>query len=328
MPGKIDLWSMSDLTTPWTIRVVATLRIAEHVKAGVTQIDKLAEVAGCDRDTLDRVLGHLVEQGVFEEPRPGTLELNDAAAQLLESPLQLGLDLDGFGGRMAGAWNGLLSTVRTGTCAYSDVFGLPFWEDLDAHPAIGASFDNLMGPGGHGAPSPQVLIEDDWDSVHVVADIGGGSGSLLAAVLSEHSDLRGVLVDLPRAVAASATTFAEAGVSDRVTTVGQSFFEALPSADLYLLKSILADWPDAEAATILRRCGEAARENGARIVVLGSVSAPGEEKGEADLLMLVLLGGKQRTLEEFEQLAADAGLSVSASGQLPSGGFAVECRPA
>src|SRR6266487_191403 len=108
-------------------------------------------------------------------------------------------------------------------------------------------------------------------------------------------------------------------------TVGQSFFDPLPAgADLYLLKSILTDWPDREAQLILSRCAEAARPSG-RIVILGGVSP--DDRADPQLLMMVLLGSKDRTLTEFGALAKKALLQVQAAGRLPSGRFAVECRP-
>ena len=146
-----------------------------------------------------------------------------------------------------------------------------------------------MGPSGHGIPDPQVLLTPDWASVQSVVDVGGGTGTLLAEVLRAQPHLHGTLVDLPRTVARSAETFRAAGVSERVTTIGQSFFEPLPAgADLYLLKNVLGDWPDAEAAAILRRCAAAAHPAG-RVIVLGGVS-PDSEAGapSPELLMLVL----------------------------------------
>ncbi|KAA2265853.1 hydroxyneurosporene methyltransferase [Solihabitans fulvus] len=307
--------------------MVATLRIAEHIADGTTDVDKLAAAAGCDQDVLHRVLGHLVSRGVFAEPAPGQFALNEAARGLLDPALVLGLDLDGFGGRMAHAWGSLLTAARTGRPAYDTVFGRPFWADLDAHPDIAASFDALMGPAGHGEPDPEVLLDGDWDAVRTVVDVGGGTGTLLAGVLRARPATTGILIDLPRTVARAAGTFDSAGVAGRATTPGGSFFDPLPAgADLYLLKSVLADWPDAEAAAILRRCAEAVSRTG-RVVVLGGVT-PGAAAGESDLLMMVLLGGRQRTLAEFAELAARAGLAVTASGRQPSGRYVVECRPA
>jgi hypothetical protein len=317
-----DLFELSDLSTPWSIHVVATLRVADHIAAGTTQIDDLAAAAGCDADALSRVLRHLVGRGVFTQPAPGRFALNDTARQLLGA--RLGFDLDGIGGRMAYAWGGLLSAVRTGRPAYQEVFGRPFWDDLEAHPEVAASFDALMGPPGHGTPDPDVLVDGDWHDVHHVVDVGGGTGALLAEVLRAHPHVRGTLVDLPRVVAGAGDLFD--GVADRVTTVGQSFFDPLPAgADLYLLKSVLTDWPDPEAGQILRRCAEAARPAG-RIAVLNGVSPDGDEPSP-DLLMLVLVGGKQRTLTQFRTLAGAAGLEIHNAGRNAAGRYIVSCRP-
>ncbi len=290
--------------------------------AGRNAIEDLASACGADAGALARLLRQLISKGVFEEPEPGRFVLNEAARGLLDEGLRMGLDLDGFGGRMARAWTSLLPAVRTGRAAYAEVHGRGFWEDLDAHPGIAAEFDELMGP-GHGPQDPRVLIaEADWDRVRTVVDVGGGTGTLLAAVLRAHPGVSGTLVDLPRTVARSAPVFEAAGVSDRASTVGQSFFDPLPAgADVYLLKSVLADWPDAEARRILRRCAEAARPKG-RVVILNGVG-PGDREAP-DLLMLVLVGGKGRTLAGFRQLAAEAGLEVRAAAPV-AGRFLVEC---
>jgi 2,7-dihydroxy-5-methyl-1-naphthoate 7-O-methyltransferase len=324
LAGDTDLWSLSDLCTPWCVHVVATLQIADRIEAGVTGIDALAAASKCDATSLHRVLRHLAGNGLFDEPSPGVFALNDAARGLLHAGARIGFDLDGFGGRMAYAWGSLLAAVRTGAPAYHTIFGRPFWEDLEAHPEIAAAFDALMGP-GHGTPDPEVLVTGGWESVRTVVDVGGGTGSLLAEILRARPGVRGVLVDLPGTVARSADLFQAAGVADRVTTAAQSFFEPLPpGGDLYLLKNVLADWPDREATAILRRCADAARPAG-RLVVLGGVSPDENGPASAALLMMVLVGGKERTLAEFRELAGAAGLEVHAARRQESGRFVVEC---
>jgi 2,7-dihydroxy-5-methyl-1-naphthoate 7-O-methyltransferase len=318
-----DLEALSDLCTPWCIRVVATLRIAEHVAAGSTDIDQLAAAAGCHADALHHVLGHLVGKGVFEERAPGRFALNDAARGLLD-PSRF-LDLEGVGGRFAGAWATLLAYTRTGAPGYAEVFGLPFWEDLAAHPDIAASFDALMGPAGHGTPDADIPVTGGWESVRTVVDVGGGTGAMLAEILRARRHVHGTLVDYPGTVARSAEIFQAAGVAGRVTTVGQSFFDPLPpGADLYLLRKVLNDWPDRETTAILRRCAEAARPGG-RVVVLGGVAAADTPRRLT--IEMVLLGGRNNTLAEFRGLAREAGLEVSAAERQPSGSFVVECRP-
>ncbi len=316
---------MSDLCTPWCIHVAVTLRIAEHLSAGIDRIGPLAAAAECDSYVLQRLLQHLVGRGVFTEPEPGRFALNQAARSLLDPATRLGLDLNGIGGRMAYAWGTLPTYVRTGNPGYHEVFGLPFWEDLDAHPDVAASFDALIGPLGHGSPNPHFEITGGWEAIHTVVDVGGGTGAMLAEILCAHSHLRGTLVDQPKTVARSAEILHSAGVADRAGAVGQSFFDLLPpGADLYLLRGVLNDWPDREAAAILKRCAEAARPRG-RVVVLKSVGEDGSGRGLT--IEMVLLAGKHRTVAEFQGLARSAGLEIVAAGRQPSGYFVVECRP-
>jgi SAM-dependent methyltransferase len=262
--------AMSDLRTPWCIHVAATLRIAEHISAGTTDVPGLAEWATCDAAALHRVLTHL---------------------------------------------------------AYHELYGRPFWEDLDAHPDIAASFDALIGPVGHGTPNASFEIEGGWAAVRTVVDVGGGTGALLAELLRLHPHLRGTLVDLPRAVARASDIFRASGVSERAVTVGQSFFDPLPArADVYLLKSVLNDWPDPEAIRLLTRCAEAARPAG-RVVVLSGVSDTSEGPRGIEIEM-VLCGGQHRTLDRFRDLARAASLEVAVAERQSSGYFVVECRPA
>ena len=320
---KVDFWSLADLCTPWCLHVAATLRIANHLDSGIEQIHDLAAAASCDQGVLHAVMGHLVKKGVFEEPLPGRFQLNEAARELLHPMVQATLDLDGIGGRFAHAWSTLLPFTRTGSPTYEQLFGRPFFNDLAAHPKLAADFDLLIGPAGHGTPSPDFTISGGWEAIRTVADVGGGTGAMLAELLRAHPHLKGILIDQPQTVARAAQLFEAAGVSERVTTAGQSFFDPLPqSVDLYLLRGIINDWPDREAQLILRNCATAARPNG-RIVVLKSVLPDGSPK---DLTIeMLLLGGKPRDVSEFTALAHQSGLAVVGAGQ-QADYFVVECR--
>jgi len=323
----VDLEKMLDLATPWCLRVAATLRIPEHIAAGHTGIADLAAAAGCDPDALHAVLGHLVSQGVFTEASPGRFACNQAAEQLVSVPF---LDLAGIGGRMARSWGTLLDYVRTGQPAYQQVFGRPFWEDLAAHPLIGAEFDALMGPAGHGVPDYDIELSDGWAAVRTVVDDGGGTGAMLASLLRRHPRARGILVDLPGTVARAGELIESFGVAGWVTVAGQSFFDPLPAgADLYLLKSVLNDWPDEPTVAILGRCAEAARTartaRTASIAVLGGVAA--DEAPRPLGIDMLVAGGKTSTLSQFTELARRAGLDVIAARTQSSGRYVVECRP-
>jgi 2,7-dihydroxy-5-methyl-1-naphthoate 7-O-methyltransferase len=318
----VDLERMLDLATPWCLHVAATLRIPEHIAAGHAGITDLAAAAGCDPDALHAVLGHLVSQGVFTEESPGRFACNRAAEQLASTPF---LNLDGIGGRMAHTWGTLLDYVRTGQPAYQQVFGRPFWQDLAVHPRIGAEFDALMGPAGHGVPDFDIELSDGWEAVRTVVDVGGGTGAMLASLLRRHPHTRGILVDLPGTVARASEIIESFGVGDRMAVEGQSFFDPLPAgAELYLLKNVLNDWPDEPTVAILGRCAEAAHPTTA-IAILGGVSA--DEALRSLGIDMLVAGGKTNTLAQFTELARRAGLDVIAARTQSSGRFVVECRP-
>ncbi|MGH9672010.1 MAG: methyltransferase [Bryobacteraceae bacterium] len=243
----------------------------------------------------------------------------------------------------------MLTYLRTGTPAYQEIFGRPFWEDLDAHPEIAESFDNgtfwrtdawgvldahpeiaesfdrLMGPEGHGVPDPEIPLTGGWEALRSVVDVGGGTGAMLAEILRARPWIHGTLIDLPRTVASATELFRSAGLTGRVTVIGQSFFDRLPAgADLYMLRGVLNDWPDRDAAAILRRCAAAARPGG-RVMVLKSVGPEAPAPGLP--IEMLLLGGRHRTIAEFRVLANQSGLEVVAAGRGETGQFAVECRP-
>ena len=323
---------LMDLVTPMALRVAATLRLADFMPDdGVGEgadLGDLAERAGADPDALARMLRHLVQHGVFTEPRPGQFAANQTAAMLRAGQPGAGwLDLDGFGGRMDLAFTGLAHTVRTGEPAWEQVFGQTFWAYLDGNPEIGASFDAIMAVD---AGSAAVADGYDWTTVRHVADIGGGTGTLIAEVLRRHPQLHGTLAELPETAARARPYLAGLGLDDRCEVVGQSFFDPLPTgADAYLLSRVIHDWDDAAAIAILRRCAEAAGSAGRVLVIESHSAADGDSAAfaEMNLRMLVLAGGRERTIDHYSALAATAGLHVTAVHDLTERHVIIECVP-
>jgi hypothetical protein len=322
-----DLSALSDVVLAWAVRVAATLRVADHIAAGHTRLHDLAHRAGADPDALGRLLRYLARRGIFWEPSLGRFALTEAALVLKDdhpSGAREFLDLDGIGSRLIGAWAGLLETVRTGRPGYAVVFGRPFWEDIAADPQLSASFDALLGA-GHAEQHAAVAVAYPWDRTPRVVDVGGGTGALLIEILRTHRGVRGTLVDLPGPAAGAREAFATAGLADRTEVVAQSFFDPLPrGGDAYVVSSVIDDWPDREATAILRRCAEAAAP-ARRVIVVGEGIDDDRISTEADLLMLVLVGGRGRTLAELRALAEAAGLSVEAVHDTTAGRRIVEC---
>jgi hypothetical protein len=163
-----------------------------------------------------------------------------------------------------------------------------------------------------------------------VVDVGGGTGGLLAGLLLADDRLRGTLVELPAAAQRARDRFVMEGLSTRCSVVEGSFFDPLPPGEpLYVLAQVLHDWPDEQAATILRRWAEASPSDG-RVILVERVldeQTPSLEHLAMDLRMLVLFGSHERSGGEFAALAADAGLRLRRVTPAGSGLSLVELAP-
>ncbi|MFH0520359.1 methyltransferase [Streptomyces sp. M41] len=319
---------MSNLVTPMALRVAATLRLVDHLRAGTTSADALAEATGADPDALSRLMRHLAAAGVLEETRPGhygPTRVGELLADGHPARQRSWLDLDQAVGRADLTFLHLLEAVRTGRPQYEGHYGKPFWTDLSDDDALGASFDALMTTREDAAFAAPVAAYD-WSRARQVLDVGGAPGGLLTAILRAAPEAHGTLLDLPGAAGRARERIAEAGLGDRVDVVAGDFFDELPvSADVVLLSFVLLNWSDPEALRILARCRAALRPGG-RIVLLERAEAPAGGTRTSDLYfsvldmrMLVFLGGRVRTDDEWYRLADAAGLDVvSKTGPLVS----------
>jgi hypothetical protein len=304
---------MADLATPMAIRVAATLRVADHLADGRRTARAIADAAGVHAGALDRVLRHLVTVGVFTVDGDGAYTATPLGEQMRDdhpAGRRRWLDINGGVGRGDLCFVDLEHTVRTGESAYAVRYGTNFWDDLEADPALAASFAALMNQ--HLARDNTGIADAyDWAGLGHLVDVGGGNGALLALLLQAHPGLTGTLVDLPSASAAAVHRFAAAGLSDRASVVSGSFFDPLPAgAGGYLLSAIIHDWDDEPAVAILRRCAEAAGGMGT-VLVVEAVGADGEAVNTAmDLRMLAYHAGRERPLSELAVLADRAGLAV------------------
>lgn len=309
------LWSLADLVTPMAVRVAATLRLADHITQGSCTAAGLAGAEDVDPGALDRVLRHLVAVGVLSQDDPGQYALTALGETLRDdhpSGLRAVLDLESAIGRAELSSVHLLHSVRTGEACFPVMFGRGFWDDLASDPARTASYDAQMGV-DVAAWAPKIIDAYDWGSLRHVVDVGGGSGTLLAALLRAHPTLRGTVFEQPATAERARQTLTDSGFADRSTVVSGSFFGPLPEgADGYVLSAILHDWDDEAARAILRRCAEAAGHAG-RVFVVEKTGSDGESpRTEMDLRLLAYFGGRERGVTELTPLAADAGLQVEA----------------
>lgn len=313
------------------LHVAATLGIADLLKDGPKTVEDLAQATDTDTSALSRLLRALASVGVFRD-EDGSVHLtplaehlrSDVPGSLRAWAMHIGQSYFWTG------WDHLLDSVRTGSPAFAALHGMSPWEYRKAHPDADAIFNAAM-TGMAAGVSDAVVDAYDFSQIDVLVDVGGGQGALLTAILAANPRLQGILFDQPHVLSEAEAFLAHADVASRCRVVNGSFFDSVPAgADAYILKSIIHDWDDASAVRILRVCREAMAARG-KVLLVEHVIGRGNDRDPAkymDLNMLVMLGGRERTADEFGTLFSEAGLSLTRVVPTRSGFNVVEAARA
>lgn len=311
--------------------VLTRLGIPDLLAQGPADAATIASATGTHAATLYRLLRTLAAAGVLHEDETQRFSLTAAGAYLASDHPE---SLAGWVAvidrpAMREAWANLEHSVRTGENAFKALNGEDIWEWRHREPKEEATFNRGMAALSAGVGSA-VAKAFNFEHAAMVADIGGGSGALLAAILVEHPHLRGILFDQP-SVVAHADHLERAGVANRCEIVGGSFFDGVPSgADVYLMKAILHDWEDAEAWAILRAIRSVIPPTGTLLVVERVIGPPNEDlEGKlSDMHMLVMPGGRERTADEWRALLDGGGFVLDDIRVMPVAWQVIVGRPA
>jgi hypothetical protein len=313
------------------IHVAAVLGIADFVRDRSCSVEDIAAAVGANEGALYRLLRALGAVGVVHEEDGRHFSLTDMGACLRSDAPESVAPWAVFIGQASyrAAWGALLHSVRTGENAFRHVYGEDVWSYRARNPDVSAAFDSAMTALSRSV-TVAVLSAYDFSPFTTIVDVGGGRGALLAAILAQHPQARGVLFDQPHVVAGAAEVLDASGVAGRCDTVGGSFFDSVPGgADAYLLKYIIHDWEDEPASAILQTCRRAMRAD-SRLLVIERVIGPPNEGAPAkfsDLNMLVSPGGLERTGEEFASLLEAAGLRLTQVKPTIAGVSILEATP-
>jgi SAM-dependent methyltransferase len=294
--------------------------------------DDLASALKLSAPHLDRFLRGLVTQGICAEQGDGSYALGPLGRSLhSDSPSRLAHKVAIVVEQYWLPWAQLLHTVRSGEPAFEHVFGTDVWAWRNENFKGGDAFAAYLAGETFGAATP-IVAALDVTGVRTVADLGGGHGGLIAAILKAYPDLSGILFDLPETLIGAKEFLKTHDVDKRVTLAGGDFLAEVPvEADLYLLKSVLQHWDDAAARAILESCREAMPAQ-AKLVVIERLSPKLASDDPAaamlDLHMMVITGGRVRTADDFKRLLTDAGLALSHVAPTSSGLSLLEAIPA
>jgi hypothetical protein len=209
------------------------------------------------------------------------------------------------GGGIYEAWSGFIDSVRTGKPAFDQIHGCSIWEFMRRHPAQAAVFNEFM-RNAQVAMTPAATAAYDWSRFAVIADIGGGIGGQLVDILNAFPSCKGILFDQPDVIARAAP-------DERIERVAGDFFERVPEgADAYIMRWVIHDWADSEAVAILKTVRAAVKPDSRVILIEFTLPETSEYAygKTADLTMLALTGGQERTATEYRQLLDRVGLEV------------------
>jgi hypothetical protein len=305
---------------------ITRLEVPERLAAEPLLVAELATAVGADQDALWRVLRLVADHQIVtvEGDRVG---LTDRGRLLCpDHPASLSAAFATVG--TADVVHGLTETLRTGRAAAPAVLGMPYWDYLAAHPHQQALFDRSM------VQRAQVLSLAcvpvlDWPTSATIADIAGGIGTLLAAVLEAAPGARGILVEQPQVLERARPFLERHGVADRCVLYSGDLFAPPPPADLYLLASVLHDWDDTHAARILAALGRrATSDTRLRIfeMLLPTDASPHRAKMSDVLMLLMFDGARERTVGHYRDLLEDTGWQLEQVVASPGPMSIIEAR--
>ena len=296
------------------IYVAAKLGIADQLSDGPKTLDELAHATSANAATLRLLLHALSTIDIFAETADGRFSLTPLASYLCSdtpySQRGWALSQAQVGYR---AWAELLHTVTSGQPAFEQVFGASYYDYMAQHPEAAAEWDHSMDQTARdwlGA----LAASYDFAPMRTIVDVGGGHGAALANILKDIPTMRGILFDLPHVVAGAGSLLAEAGVAERCEVIGGDMFAEVPSGgDAYLIARVLFNWDDQHALALLQSCRRAMAPR-AKLLVIDIVDADADKPKVAafgDLNLLLLFGGRQRTVSEFHALFDSAGFAIT-----------------
>jgi orsellinic acid C2-O-methyltransferase len=299
------------------IYVAAKLGIADLLATGPKTSAALAQATNTHAPSLFRLMRFLTVLGLCEQVGVATFALTPAGEPLREG-------VAGSARRMAiwyaeqfwPAWGNLLESVRTGRSGFDLIAGKKGSDVILGDPANAAVLNDFMFEATT-REAPAIVAAYDFSGYGVIADLGGGYGALLAAILGANPNVRGILLDLPHSADGARQRLAAAGVANRCQVLGGSFFESVPAgADLYLMKNIIHDWHDDRCHALLTNIRRAMSPNAKLLVieqlVPETVMATSEHRLAIRMDLTMMLGeGCERTEAEFRALLGAAGFSVS-----------------
>ena len=294
--------------------MAAELRLADFISDEPVTAEEIAPRVGAHARSLHRLLRALSTAGIFREtddkrfvgsPMSDLLRTNHPGS-MWGWPAYIGRPLH------REVWGDLLHSVRTGQDAPHHLWGVDIWQYRADKPQEIASFNAAMETVSRNA-APAIIAAYDFSKFGRIVDVGDANGALLVAILSANPRSLGIVFDLPPVVREAISVIRTAGLDGRCVIVGGSYWDGVPvGGDAYIIKSVLMDTTDEEAATLLRNVRSAMGPRGTLLVIERLIGAPNEGSMDAffDITMLVGTRWSVRRQDEWAAVFAAGGFRL------------------
>lgn len=316
-PYEVMMQMLLARTISYSLGALARLSIADHMPAdgSLTSVETIAAAAKVQPGALYRVMRMLASTGVLSQEgrnfglTPVTALLRgDAAGSMRNMAMMLTSPwvTDGL--------TRLSESIASGVDGVTLAYGKNTWELFPEIPDQAEVFQRAMQNLTANAVAA-LLDAYDFSGVATLADVGGGYGTLLAGVLEKYPAIRGVLFDLPEPIAHAGTAGLLAPFGERARMQAGSFFETVPAGcEVYVLKHIIHDWSDGHSGKILKQIRQNMAPTGKLLLfemIVPETNEPGPAKVLDIEMLIATVGGKERTLSEFESLFARSGFRLN-----------------
>jgi len=316
LPPPMQVFFLSQGTIISTsLSLAAELGIADLLADGPRSSEELAQVTSTHPRSLYRLLRLLCSIGVFTEIQPDSFAqtpLSECLRTGVQGSMRSWLRMIGFKIRYHTHAEALHS-IKTGEPAFKRVAGMEFFDYMAAHPDEGEIFNQAMNNMGQ-VVAAAVAQSYDFSGIGKIIDVGGGHGTLIAAILQKYPEMTGILFDSPHVTERARESIVSAGLAQRCEVVGGDFFKSVPAGcDAYLMRWIIHNWDNEHAITLLRNCRKGMGES-SRLLLIESVIRTGNEFHPGKLLDYIMLtshSGQERTAEEYDSLLRDADLRLN-----------------
>ncbi|HHF7368177.1 TPA: methyltransferase [Legionella bozemanae] len=292
------------------LHAVAKLGVANHLSSGPKRIDELAKVTESKPELLDRILKFLSSYDLFNYNN-GFYSLTELSKPLCDDdPHSMRDVLCMVDDAWWQAFSQLDVSLNTGTPAFEIQHGDDFFSFLSKNVEKQQNFDRGMAKLSS-YDDAAISNAFNFSVFSSFVDMGGGRGGLATAITKQYPGLKAILFDTPAVIGQLDPN----KFSNKVTLQEGDFFATIPSADAYIFKGVLHDFNDEMMHKILKNCAQQMSKNATLFIaeqVMPDDNKPHPNK-TMDIVMMVLLGGRQRTLSEWQKSIEPAGFTFKNS---------------